>query len=72
MINCASAGLGIVQAPRTGMLQSLASGAIFEILPDFTCASMPVSLVHGHGRNVPKRARAVMNWLIQLLEPHLE
>jgi hypothetical protein len=33
---------------------------------------MPVSIVHGHARNVPKRVRAVMSWLAQLLEPHLE
>lgn len=66
------AGLGIIQAPRTGMLASLASGALVEVLPGFTCQPMPVSLVHAHGRNVPKRVRAAMSWLSQLMEPHLE
>lgn len=65
------AGLGIIQAPRTGMTESLASGAIAEVLPDLTCQPMPVSLLHGHARNVPKRVRALMTWLTQLLEPPL-
>jgi DNA-binding transcriptional LysR family regulator len=66
------AGLGIIQTPRTGTRESLAAGALLEILPDFPGRSMPVSLVHGHARNVPKRVRAVMSWLAQLLAPHLE
>ncbi|HYQ15388.1 MAG TPA: LysR substrate-binding domain-containing protein, partial [Polyangiaceae bacterium] len=65
------AGLGIIQSPRTGMASSLASGALIEILPEFPCSPMPVSIVHGHARNVPKRVRAVMSWLAQMLEPHL-
>lgn len=67
-----SAGLGIIQAPRTGMLRALAAGELIEILPELTAAPMPVSIVHGHARNVPKRVRAVMTWMAQLLEPHLE
>jgi hypothetical protein len=33
---------------------------------------MPVSLVHGHGRNVPKRVRTVMQWLAAVLAPWLD
>jgi hypothetical protein len=32
---------------------------------------MPISLVHAHGRNVPRRVRVFMTWLAQLLRPHL-
>ena len=66
------AGFGIIQVPRTGMAPSIAAGDVIEILPDHTCEPMPVSIVHGHGRNVPKRVRVLMNWLIQTLEPHLD
>jgi DNA-binding transcriptional LysR family regulator len=66
------AGFGIIQVPRTGMAPSIAAGDLIEILPDHTCEPMPVSIVHGHGRNVPKRVRVLMNWLIQTLEPHLD
>lgn len=67
-----AAGLGIIQAPRAGLASRLASGELVEILPDFPAAPMPVSIVHGHARHVPKRVRAVMTWLAQLLQPHLE
>lgn len=66
------AGLGIIQAPRIGMAASLAEGTLVEILPAFTCAPMPVSLVHAHGGNVPQRVRVFMTWLARLLEPHLD
>jgi DNA-binding transcriptional LysR family regulator len=65
------AGLGIIQAPRWGHEDTIARGLLVEVLPDFPCAPMPVSLLHGHGRNVPKRVRAIMAWLTQTLEPVL-
>ena len=67
------AGLGIIQAPRYGMLSSLAAGHVVEILPQLTCEPLPVSLVHVHGRTVPKPVRAVMAWIAQLVaaEPSL-
>jgi DNA-binding transcriptional LysR family regulator len=65
------AGLGIIQAPRSGMLPSIASGAIVEVLPQHTCEPLPISLVHAHGRNVPRHVRVVMGWIAQLLTPHL-
>lgn len=65
------AGLGIIQAPRVGMDELIKAGELVEVLPDLTCEPMPVSLVHGHGRSVPKRVRAVMTWLAQVMEPAL-
>jgi hypothetical protein len=32
---------------------------------------MPVSLLHTHGRSVPRRVRAVMSWITEVLSPHL-
>lgn len=66
------AGLGIIQAPRLGMREAIASGLLVEVLPDLTCEPMPVSLVHSHGRSVPKRVRALMNWIAQVMEPALD
>lgn len=65
------AGLGIIQCPRRGVVEHLAAGALVEVLPAYVCEPMPVSLVHGHGRAVPRRVRAVMAWLAQLIEPGL-
>jgi DNA-binding transcriptional LysR family regulator len=63
------AGLGIIQSPRWGYTDLLQSGVLVEVLPDFPCAPMPVTIVHAHGRNVPKRVRAVMAWIAQVVEP---
>ena len=66
------AGLGIIQAPRLGKKEALESGALVEVLPKHTCRPLPVSLVHRHGRDVPKAVRAVMTWLEQVLRPVFE
>jgi len=65
------AGLGIIQAPRVGKGMKIEDGTLVELLPEFTPAPMPVSIVHPHGRNVPKRVRAVMGWIAQTIEPYL-
>jgi DNA-binding transcriptional LysR family regulator len=64
-------GLGITQAPRLRKEDPVLRNALVEILPEFTCAPMPVSLVHTHGRNVPKGVRAVMTFLAEVLQPAL-
>jgi DNA-binding transcriptional LysR family regulator len=66
------AGFGLIQAPRYGAARHLESGELVEVLPDHPSEPMPVSLVHGHGRNVPRTVRAIMSWITQLMEPHLD
>ncbi len=66
-----NAGLGLIQVPCTGVKRLFAEGSLVEVLPAHTCEPMPVSIVHAHERNVPKRVRAVMNWIAQSLAPHL-
>jgi DNA-binding transcriptional LysR family regulator len=65
------AGLGIIQAPRIGVVDALAAGSLVEVLPDYVCEPMPVSILHGHGRSVPRRVRAVMAWIAGIVEPRL-
>jgi DNA-binding transcriptional LysR family regulator len=65
------AGLGIIQTPRWHRREALERGLLVEVLPDLTAAPMPVSLVHAHGRSVPKRVRAIMTWLAKTVEPFL-
>jgi DNA-binding transcriptional LysR family regulator len=57
------AGLGIIQSPRWGVLPHLAAGNLVEVLPQYTSEPLPISLVHAHGRNVPRHVRVVMSWL---------
>jgi DNA-binding transcriptional LysR family regulator len=65
------AGLGIVQVPRSGMVARLEAGIVEEVLPSLVCPPMPVTLLHTHARNVPRRVRAVMNWLEEVMGARL-
>lgn len=65
------AGLGIIQAPEPGVREHVARGDLVEILPTFRAPSMPVSLVHGHRRQLPRRTRAFMDWIADVLAPDL-
>src|SRR5512140_441971 len=65
------AGMGIIQAPRIGLRAVIEDGALIEVLPDLPSAPMPVSLVHPHGRSVPRRVRAVMQWIAAAIAPRL-
>lgn len=61
------AGLGIAQLPRHG--QARHADRLVEVLPGFAARPAPVSLLHTHGRSAPRRVRAVMSWLTDLLVP---
>lgn len=66
------AGLGIIQSPRMGLLPSVTAGELIEILPRYSCQPLPVSLVHAHGRNVPRQVRVVMSWISELMKQRLD
>jgi DNA-binding transcriptional LysR family regulator len=66
------AGLGIIQVPRLGIASRIEAGELVEILPEFTCEPMPVSILHAHGRAVPRHVRIVMDWIAAALTPHLD
>ncbi|MAQ16625.1 MAG: hypothetical protein CMN30_17755 [Sandaracinus sp.] len=66
------AGLGIVQVPRMGIRDGLASGELVAILPDLPCPPLPVFLLHTHGRRLPQRVRAVARWIADVITPELE
>lgn len=68
----AVAGLGIIQVPATAMQARLAAGELVEVLPDFPPPPMPVALLYAQRRNLPRRVRVFMDWIAQVLAPHLE
>lgn len=65
------AGLGIIQVPRLAVVDLLARGALVEVLPDLAAPSMPVTLLYANRRNLPRRVRAVMDWLAAVVTEHL-
>jgi DNA-binding transcriptional LysR family regulator len=64
-------GLGIIQAPATGVRHDLGNGRLVALLPEFTAAPMPVSLLYA-SRQVPERVRVFMDWLAELIEADLD
>ena len=66
------AGLGIIQAPASGVQPLLAQGQLVELLPQHVGRPMPVSLLYAHRRHLSKRLQALMAWLTQVMQPHVE
>ena len=65
-------GLGIIQAPLSGRLREhIKAGRLQEILPKQRAEPMPVNLLYVHRRHLPKRVQVFMNWVAQVLQPHL-
>jgi DNA-binding transcriptional LysR family regulator len=65
-------GLGLVQVPAAGVREHLEAGRLLEVMPRYHAEPMPVSLLYVQRRNLPLRVRAVMDWIAELMRPHLE
>ncbi|VVE45467.1 transcriptional regulator [Pandoraea eparura] len=65
------AGLGLIQAPETGVRALLADGSLQAVLPAYQAAPLAVTLLYANRRHLPRRAQAFMNWLADLLAPRL-
>jgi DNA-binding transcriptional LysR family regulator len=66
------AGYGLIQVPATGMQRGLAEGKVVEVLQQYQAEPMPVSILYAYRRNLPLRVRRFMDWVTQVLRPHLE
>jgi len=65
------AGVGLIQCPVITTRRLVDAGLLVEILPQFTAPPMPVSLLYPHRRQIAPRVKAIMNWIAEVLEPHL-
>lgn len=65
------AGAGLVQVPVPGLSELVAQGRLVEVLPQFQAPPLPVSLVYAHRRQLPQRVQVFMNWLSEVMRPHL-
>ncbi|WP_332877756.1 LysR family transcriptional regulator [Massilia sp. S19_KUP03_FR1] len=65
------AGLGLIQAPLSGIAAMLADGRLVSVLPDYCAAPMPVTLLYPSRRHLSRRARGFMDWLAEVMAPHL-
>ena len=66
----AIAGLGI-QAPMLRLNASVASGTLMLVMPEYSAAPLPVSLMLANRRQLVPRVQAIMQWLAEILTPYL-
>jgi len=66
------AGLGLIQAPESGVRHLIEAGRLVEVLPQFRSEPMPVSLLYANRRHLPKRVQLFMNWVAQVMRPYLD
>jgi DNA-binding transcriptional LysR family regulator len=66
-IAAAVAGLGIMSTIRPGCRTELASGALVEVLPDWTMETVELHVVFASGRGARPSARAFADFLIEAL-----
>ncbi|NVM90704.1 LysR family transcriptional regulator [Variovorax sp. SG517] len=64
-VTLAKAGAGLFQAYRFTVEKELASGELVELLQPFGGRSRPVSLMYPHGRLLPSRVRAFVDFLAE-------
>jgi DNA-binding transcriptional LysR family regulator len=65
------AGIGLIQAPVLGTQALVNVGRLVDVLPSHTAAPMPVSLLYANRRHLAPRVVAVLNWLAEVVTPHL-
>lgn len=66
------AGMGIIQAPCSGLRHHIDAGRLVEVLPHYQAEPMPISLLYAQRRHVPARVQAFMAWLADILAPYLD
>jgi DNA-binding transcriptional LysR family regulator len=64
LISAAKEGLGIVRTANFYAQEALASGAVVEVLADWTREKTPVWIVCPSGRNIPRRVSCAINFLL--------
>jgi DNA-binding transcriptional LysR family regulator len=65
------AGLGIIQAPVTGVRALIEQGLLVEVLPELRAEPMPVSLLYAQRRNLSRRVQVFMSWVAEVMKPYL-
>jgi DNA-binding transcriptional LysR family regulator len=70
-IACALAGLGLIQIPAFDVQEHLRHGDLVEVMPAARPKPMPVNLVYPHRHHLSRRMQVFLQWLEELLRPHL-
>ena len=67
-VAAAVAGLGLIQTPTLSLDHELKTKQLVEVLPRYTAAPMPVSILYPHRRQLSRRVRVFIDWLAEQLD----
>lgn len=59
-------GFGIIQPSRYMVADLLKDGTLQEILPDFRCPPIPLSIVYPHRNHISSATRAFTDWITEI------
>ncbi|PNH92137.1 LysR family transcriptional regulator [Vibrio diazotrophicus] len=59
-------GLGIIQLPKWGVQEQIARGELIEVLSDYVCMPMTMSVLYESRHQQPRRIREFIDWLSHL------
>lgn len=65
-VACGLQGLGMIQPARFMVLPHLESGALVEVLPQFSSPPMPISVAYMQNRHLSPKVRAFVDWVAEL------
>jgi DNA-binding transcriptional LysR family regulator len=67
-------GYGIARLSHLLVMDDIESGRLCRLLPDHECRRQPLYITYASRRRLPHRTRAVMDFLVQLIQgdPHLK
>ena len=67
--SAARLGLGLIQAARHRVADDLAAGTLVELLADFPPTPTPIAVLYPSSRQLSRRVRVFVDWLIEVLGP---
>lgn len=65
-VSCATAGLGLIQAPRTVVASLLEAGDLVEVLPQMPQVRRPLSVMYPAKHHLAPQVRAFIDWTAEL------
>ncbi len=63
---CGMKGFGLIQTPRFMVLPHLESGALVEVLPQWSPAPLPISVLYLQNRHLSPKVRVFVDWVAEL------
>lgn len=68
LLAAALAGMGVLQTPRFMADPHLESGALVQVLQDWSLEPNPIYIVYSPNRHLSARVRVFVEWLVELFE----